>query len=155
MRADVKDLTGQKFGKLEVLSYAKGTTSATFWNVRCACGKEYQVNGAYLKDGRSTQCFDCANKERTNWERKKDPKFYRKWESMISRWKKEGMIDKRWLDFQAFRQDTYPTYQDGYRLERIDKTLPFGPENTNWIVPHTYKPGRGSDKVEIVKREKA
>ena len=45
-----KDLTGQTFGYLEVLSYDKSINENPYWKVRCNnCNKEYSVSGDALK----------------------------------------------------------------------------------------------------------
>lgn len=50
-----KDLTGQTFGYLEVLSYDKSINENPYWKVRCNnCNKEYSVSGDALK--RQTSC---------------------------------------------------------------------------------------------------
>ena len=57
LQGQARDLTGQRFGKVEVLSYA-GTDkhSCSVWNVRCDCGKEREVVGSYMTRGTTTSC---------------------------------------------------------------------------------------------------
>ena len=54
----VKDLTGQVFGKLTVLSLAKKTNKHfdLFWHCSCACGGSTLTNGSDLKLGRTKSC---------------------------------------------------------------------------------------------------
>lgn len=61
----LKDITGQKFGKLTVL-YRNGSNAngVAKWQCRCECGKECIVQGRNLRNG-NTQSCGCLQKERT------------------------------------------------------------------------------------------
>lgn len=54
------DLTGQKYGRLEVLAPAENIGTHTAWLCRCDCGQETVVATARLRDGRRTSC-GCDN----------------------------------------------------------------------------------------------
>ncbi len=57
----IKDLTGLRFGKWEVLKFdsiIKG--GPAYWLCRCDCGKEFSVVGTGLRAGRSKSCKQCA-----------------------------------------------------------------------------------------------
>lgn len=60
------DLTGQRFGRLEVLGrdYTKesGHGRRAYWLCRCDCGKEKSIVGYSLRKGLSQSC-GCYNKE--------------------------------------------------------------------------------------------
>lgn len=59
------DLTGQKFGKLTVISRAENDNRGqTRWNCSCDCGGTTISWPADLKKGRSTNC-GCIRKEKT------------------------------------------------------------------------------------------
>jgi hypothetical protein len=151
-RSDIIDLTDKTFGKIKVLKYHSSDLSTTWWWVKClGCNREYKVNGFYLRDGRTTQCFDCAAKERIEKRRipdkATDGKFWRKWESLILRHKPNNMLDKRWYDYNQFRQDIYPFYMEGYRLDRIDRSKPYSIDNCYFIVPDSYHYKHGSTKI--------
>lgn len=47
-----QDLTGRRFGELEVLSYA----GKQRWNIRCSCGVEKDITAYQLKKGGQTDC---------------------------------------------------------------------------------------------------
>lgn len=49
------DLTGNKYGRLTVISKASGK-SRTSWTCRCDCGNEITVIGSYLTTGDTTSC---------------------------------------------------------------------------------------------------
>jgi len=56
------DLTGVKFGRLTVLSYAGASRSkGALWNVRCVCGAYEQRRAKFLKTGIADDalCSEC------------------------------------------------------------------------------------------------
>jgi len=60
-----KDITGKKFDKWTVVSYAYtkryNTSYIAYWNCKCDCGNECVVNGNHLRMGKSKQCKSCGN----------------------------------------------------------------------------------------------
>ncbi|MBU3186530.1 hypothetical protein [Clostridium estertheticum] len=59
-----KDITGQTFGRLTVISYSgKNKSRHSLWLCKCNCGNEIIVNGASLKNG-GTQSCGCLHKEK-------------------------------------------------------------------------------------------
>jgi len=68
------DLTGQHFGRLEVLERAGsyGTSHAT-WRCRCACGNEVVAIAGNLRSGQTKSC-GCAVVEANQARRKDAPR---------------------------------------------------------------------------------
>lgn len=64
------DLTGQKFGRWTVLSYAGNR----MWNCKCSCeeGTEKQVDGHTLRSGASISCGCYAKEQRKKAEQEKE-----------------------------------------------------------------------------------
>ena len=58
------DLTGQKFGRLTVLSRSENRKERTYWLCRCDCGKEISVYGYALKSGNTRSC-GCIKSEKS------------------------------------------------------------------------------------------
>lgn len=58
------DLTGQKFGKLTVISKSENKKGKTYWLCRCECGKEKEVQTSHLRSGATKSCgsFQCKEK---------------------------------------------------------------------------------------------
>lgn len=50
------DITASRFGRWQVLSYAGPGPAGAYWHCVCDCGAEKLVNGASLRDGRSSSC---------------------------------------------------------------------------------------------------
>lgn len=61
-----KDETGKKYGRLLVL-YRNGHSSSNkiLWHCRCECGKEIDVVGSDLRNGKTKSC-GCLNKEKAS-----------------------------------------------------------------------------------------
>lgn len=61
--ANYIDLTGKKFGKLEVLTKVPKPehlkSPGTYWLCRCTCGKEKIIYGKSLLEGHTTSCGSC------------------------------------------------------------------------------------------------
>ena len=61
------DLTGRKFGRLEVLRHVHSDQrSAAFWECRCDCGNIVVVRGGDLKSGNTLSC-GCLRNEHAGW----------------------------------------------------------------------------------------
>ena len=58
----LKDLTGQRFGKLVVLERAPNQGRYVCWKCKCDCGNEYITRAASLSSGRTRSC-GCLYKE--------------------------------------------------------------------------------------------
>lgn len=50
------DLTGQRFGRLVVVSYAESKQNKAYWNVQCDCGKMDTARSDRLRLGRKKSC---------------------------------------------------------------------------------------------------
>lgn len=102
--AQLKDLTGKKFGKLTVVgisSYRRGT--GIFFDCICDCGNTKTRRGSELTGRRAFSC-GCWSKPRDNIDRSEA--FLRnKYSSIKSISKKEGVVDV--LSFEAFEKMSY------------------------------------------------
>ena len=58
----VKDLSGKKFRRLEVISRAENKNGRVYWNCLCECGTKKQVMGKHLRSGAIVSC-GCFSKE--------------------------------------------------------------------------------------------
>lgn len=59
----VKDITGQRFGRLTVLEFAEFDRHGTaMWRVRCDCGTEFVARGTHIRSGMTRSC-GCIRKE--------------------------------------------------------------------------------------------
>lgn len=62
-RSDMKDITGERFGKLVAQSYSRSADGTIFWTCRCDCGGQRSVRRPSLVTGRTRSC-GCLARER-------------------------------------------------------------------------------------------
>ena len=67
----LKDLTGNKYGRLTVLSYSRQDGKKHLWKCKCDCGNIIEANGPYLRNGTKTSC-GCAKRKMNPTKRKYD-----------------------------------------------------------------------------------
>lgn len=60
----LKDLTGQRFGRLTVIKRAENKGNKTMWLCKCDCGNEVISEGSSLKNGDTKSC-GCLRREKT------------------------------------------------------------------------------------------
>lgn len=51
-----KNITGQKFGMLTVISFKEISNTRSIWNCLCECGKKTEVRGMRLQSGHTRSC---------------------------------------------------------------------------------------------------
>lgn len=91
MRGIIDDLTGQKFGKLTVVSLY--SMSPTKWLCKCECGKDTIVSACHLKDGhtKSCGCLRTSPRHPKEWKR-----IFSIWRHMKSRYYDENVREYKW-----------------------------------------------------------
>lgn len=140
-RGGKKEISGQRFGRLIVLSFL-GTLDRknAYWKVRCDCGEEREVQSAALRLGITKSC-GCLSRDLTRTHGMEGTKVYAVWASMKARcsnprhraWKNYGgrgiSFCSRWKKFQNFYADMgEPTGV----LDRINNEGNYTPTNCRW-----------------------
>lgn len=123
------DLTGKKFGNIEVINETTERWYGGYivWKVRCnKCDKIYKSTIASLKTSKS--CQSCSNIKHGHGY---DTPTYKSYWSMKQ---KEYYICKRWLNsFENFLKDMGERPSKNHVLSRIDKEKGYSKKNCMWL----------------------
>ena len=157
------DLTGQKFGRLTVVSYAGVDKQQAYWGCICECGTAKKVRANSLRSGHTQSC-GCWDRERSSnaaktmnrthghcAKRGKSP-TYSSWANMIRRcqnpkdsmWKHYGgatppvTVCERWLVFTNFYKDMLKR-PAGTTLGRFMDTGDYRNPNCAWMTMKEQK----------------
>lgn len=147
-----KNLEGQTFGRLTVISYAgKSTSKRCLWRCRCKCGNETVLLSASLGEGRTQSC-GCLTRQRTV-ERNTIHNLtgsaeHNVWMAMLRRCSDSKQrcfssyggrgitVCDRWKDsFQNFLEDMGERPSKHHSIEREDNDGHYCPENCVWALP--------------------
>ena len=130
------DLTGQRFGRLVVVSRSETyRPRQTLWICHCECGNTIETRGWCLLSGSSKSC-GCYGRERTKQSNSthglSGTPEYRSWSSMLYRCTKttyeefslyggRGIaVCERWHTFEKFLEDMGKRPSIQYSIDRIN-----------------------------------
>lgn len=138
----LKDLTGQKFGKLTVIERAEKKGKYSFWVCQCECGNKKIIRQDNLTTGHTTSCGCNAKKHLMG-----DTRIYHIWHTMLRRcndkkhekyefYGNKGIeVCKEWADFKNFYNWAIVNgYNDKLTLDRVDFNGNYEPDNCRWIT---------------------
>lgn len=149
------DLTGQRFGRLTVISRTANEGKAVAWSCKCECGNETITTGTRLRAGRVKSC-GCYSKEvtsiRSTIHHQSHKRLYNVWSNMKGRcyninnphYKEYGgrgiKVCEEWRhDYQAFHDWAYANGYDDKApkyectIDRINNDGDYSPSNCRFV----------------------
>lgn len=158
-----RDIAGQKFNRLSVLSEAgRSKDRKVLWLCRCDCGTELIVSGKRLRNGESKSC-GCLKSEMTTARNTlhghAGTPLYKVWQGMVKRctnpndrnFHKYGgrgiRVCDRWESFESFYADMSDGYAAGLTLDRINVNGHYEPGNCRWATQTEQQRNRTNNKL--------
>lgn len=152
----IRDITGQKFGRLTVLHADGRIRSEVAWVCRCECGAVVRTTKNHMSSG-NTQSCGCLAKENSSARavvhgRYKAPSGSYKvaafacWKAILKRcldeqsedWPRYGGVGitvcEQWMSFENFLADMGDRPSKKHTVDRIDGTKGYEPGNCRWAT---------------------
>lgn len=141
------DLTGKRFGRLEVLERIGTKNNSPYWKCKCDCGNYTNASSANLKSGNVISC-GCHRIESAQTHGLSKTRIYRIYAGMKSRCYNENdtayknygargiTICNEWIDdFVSFYNWAVKNgYSDELSIDRINVNGNYEPNNCRWIT---------------------
>lgn len=163
------DLSGQRFGRLQVIRIVRATSQHAFWECVCDCGSITQPAANKLRRGTTRSC-GCQKREefgaRSRKHGMKTHTLYNCWTKIRARCSQETdpafqnyggrgiKVCPRWVDgeggltgFECFVLDMGERPSRRHSLERRDNDKGYEPGNVVWGTPKDQARNRRSNRI--------
>jgi hypothetical protein len=156
----LRDLTGDRFGRLIVIKRVADRNKRVWWRVRCDCGITKEISSNGLKSGHSKSC-GCLRKDLGKVKNLNHghasllngfTPTYLAWQAMRQRCRpsyfeskyyhdKGIVVCERWNNFLNFLSDMGERPK-GMTLDRISSNGNYEPSNCRWATTHEQRINR-------------
>lgn len=160
----LKDLTGQKFGKLTVIERAENQGKNTVWFCQCECGNTVKVKSTNLITGNTKSC-GCL-RGHNSVHNLSNHRIYKIWTNMKSRCYNKNTINYNryggrgikvcdgWQKFENFNDWAIKNgYKENLTLDRINVNGNYEPNNCRWLSVKEQNRNTRTNRLIIYKGE--
>ena len=145
----MKDLTGNKYNRLTVISFDKRDDKSYYWNCQCDCGNIKSISYINLTSGHTKSC-GCLKIEKltkhgyfgkgkiklseyNSWINMKDRCYNPNYESYQHYGGRGIIVCEKWINsFEDFLNDMGMKPGKGYSVDRIDTNGNYELDNCKW-----------------------
>ena len=141
----IKDLTSQRFGKLQVLRREGSLNGKPSWLCQCDCGDTKIVRGSDLRSGHTTSCGCYLQEAKSNLRHGKcGTKEYRTWLGIQQRCFNPNTVGYsnyggrgitcEWSSFEEFYADMGDCPKSAESIDRVDNDKNYCRGNCKWAT---------------------